>query len=239
LFSSLSSVLGGFAFAAYAAASQYMDAFTGRQQAMTETPWISVNWDGWLTPDLAGQPGNELAMTLAEGLEACRRILALEGVHQVIVSTGDLPARIEKWVQPPAADEASRPESAAADGQTRPDLATAYAAPRDDVEQTIAGLWQTLLGVNGVGIHDDFFDLGGHSLLGTQLVARLRKVFEVELPMRCIFEAKTVADLAGVVKEKQAEQVVDEEMEETLAMLEGLSDEEVAALLAALPEEEA
>jgi acyl carrier protein len=218
-----------------------MDAFTGRQQAATETPWITVNWDGWLTPDLAGQPGNELAMKLEEGLEACRRILALEGVPQVIVSTGDLQARIEKWVQPQTAtaDELSRPENGAADGHSRPDLATAYAAPRDDVEQTIAGLWQTLLGVSGVGIHDDFFDLGGHSLLGTQLVSRLRKVFEVELPMRCIFEAKTVADLAGLVKEKQAEQVVDEEMEETLAMLEGLSDEEVAALLAALPDEEA
>ncbi|HKH45252.1 MAG TPA: amino acid adenylation domain-containing protein, partial [Thermoanaerobaculia bacterium] len=74
------------------------------------------------------------------------------------------------------------------------------AAPRDPVEELLAGLWCELLGVPAVGIHDDFFDRGGHSLLVTQLVARVRSLLGVELPLRALFEAPTVAGLAERVE---------------------------------------
>ena len=69
-------------------------------------------------------------------------------------------------------------------------------APRGPVEEAVASVWGTVLGLDRVGAHDGFFDIGGHSLLATQVVSRLREAFGVEIPLRALFEAPTVAGLA-------------------------------------------
>ncbi len=74
-----------------------------------------------------------------------------------------------------------------------------YEAPRDETEQKLAQLWGELLGLPRVGIHDDFFEAGGHSLLATRLVARVQEAFGVALPIRALFEARTVASLAPLL----------------------------------------
>ncbi|MFP2930363.1 amino acid adenylation domain-containing protein, partial [Pyxidicoccus sp. 3LG] len=76
-----------------------------------------------------------------------------------------------------------------------------YVAPRTPMEQQLAAMWADLLHVERVGVHDDFFELGGHSLLATQLVTRLRAVFGVELPLRELFEAPTLAAFAPRVEQ--------------------------------------
>ena len=81
----------------------------------------------------------------------------------------------------------------------RPYLDTAYVAPRTEVERLVAEVWAALLRQDRVGVHDNFFDLGGHSLLATQAIARLGKAIGVKLPLRTLFEAPTVAELAGRV----------------------------------------
>ena len=80
----------------------------------------------------------------------------------------------------------------------RPPATSAAPDAGDDEGFTavVAGVWRTVLGVDEVGLHDNFFDLGGHSLLATQLAVRLRDAFDVEVPVRVIFDAPTVAELA-------------------------------------------
>ena len=206
LFSSLASLLGGLGFVAYSAANSYMDAFAHCRSRTSATPWISVNWDGWqLREPQAGQPGfgaslAELALTPDEGIESVRRLLSIEGAAQVAVSTGDLAARIDRWVRR-AATRAVEP--AQQDGSfrfhTRPQLRDSYMAPRDEIERTVAGVWQAVLGIEAVGVHDNFFELGGHSLLATQMISRLRDALRIELPLRSLFETSTVAGLAEYI----------------------------------------
>ncbi|HSF74327.1 MAG TPA: thioester reductase domain-containing protein, partial [Microcoleus sp.] len=79
-----------------------------------------------------------------------------------------------------------------------------FVGPRTPGEEILAGIWSQLLNLKKVGIHDNFFDLGGHSLLITQLLAKVRESFQVELPLRVLFEAPTVAGLAEKIEIQQA-----------------------------------
>ena len=82
----------------------------------------------------------------------------------------------------------------------RPALATDYAVPQSGLQQTIAGIWQEVLNVERVGIHDNFFDLGGHSLLLTQAHARLKTVLNREFPVLAMFQYPTIDTLARFLK---------------------------------------
>jgi acyl carrier protein len=115
---------------------------------------------------------------------------------------------------------------------SRPNLQTIYVAASNELEQRIAEIWQKLLGLEPVGIFDNFFDLGGNSLLGTQLVAQLRSAFQVEFPLRNLFENPTVAGVAEIIEAatKERQGTVDK-IAEALKKVEELSEEEAKALL--------
>jgi acyl transferase domain-containing protein len=209
--SSLAGVLGSFGRVRVAMANALVDAHAQRADR-DGRGWTSVAWDRWTdgpVPD-----GDPLWITVGELPAALERVLALAGEPNVLVSTGDLEARIRQSAAPVQ-------DAAAAQLYARPDdLGTAYAAPENELEERIADVWQSLLGVDRVGVHDDFFALGGHSLLATQIIARLKDMFELELPLKVIFEAPTIARLAVLVEEA------------ILAEIEELSEDEAEALVA-------
>ena len=74
-----------------------------------------------------------------------------------------------------------------------------YVAPRSQVEELLAQIWAKVLGKEQVGVHDNFFELGGHSLLATQLTSRIRDTFQIDLPVRNLFETPTVEQLAKCI----------------------------------------
>jgi acyl carrier protein len=127
-----------------------------------------------------------------------------------------------------------------------PDFAPAeerYVAPRTPTEEVLAGIWAEVLRLERVGVTESFFDLGGHSLLVMRVVSRIRAVFDVELPLRALFEHSTVEELARVVAERGAGALAGPVPEpapgpETsphhlLGMIDELSEEELDRLLGA------
>lgn len=108
----------------------------------------------------------------------------------------------------------------------RPELEQAFVAPRNDVEQTLANIWAEVLRLDQIGINDNFFDLGGHSLLATQVISRVQVAFNVELPLRAIFENPTVAGLGMALVQAQADMAGDAELLRVLEELEHLSEDE-------------
>jgi acyl carrier protein len=104
--------------------------------------------------------------------------------------------------------------------------------PRTALERDLAQLWAELLNLGAVGVHQNFFELGGHSLLAVQLLSRVRRIYGVELSLEVVYSGEfTVAELAKAVELKEIEQAGGD-YRELLQELEGLSDEEVQALLA-------
>jgi amino acid adenylation domain-containing protein len=86
---------------------------------------------------------------------------------------------------------------------SRPQLDVAYAAPRSSIEEKLVEFWEEILDVRPIGIHDNFFDLGGHSLAGASLISRLNRAFGLDLAVRVLFEAPTVAQLTSSIEVQQ------------------------------------
>ncbi len=86
---------------------------------------------------------------------------------------------------------------------SRPDMSENYVAPRTLVEEVLAGIWAEVLRLGRVGTQDNFFELGGNSLLATQVISRMRAAFKVELPLRSLFEAPRIAQLAEKIQAGQ------------------------------------
>lgn len=132
-----------------------------------------------------------------EGAEAFERVLASGRTGPITVSSID-PGALVAALDAHSARESEGPGARFA----RPELATGYVAPRDELEAKLAELWQELLGVERVGVEDDFFALGGYSLIAVRLFARVKKLWKLDYPLSLLFEAPSVAALAARMREE-------------------------------------
>jgi phthiocerol/phenolphthiocerol synthesis type-I polyketide synthase E len=114
----------------------------------------------------------------------------------------------------------------------RPALTVAYAPPVDDVERELTDIWEELIGVAGLGIHDDFFELGGDSLVAVRLIARIRERLGIELDVRALFDCTTIARLSARVREELEGSAPDREMSQLLELVGLMSEEQAEGLLA-------
>jgi acyl transferase domain-containing protein len=178
LMSSLSGILGGLGFAAYAGANAYMDLVAQQEDGRHGLRWVSIGWDAWRFDD---SDAHAIASRLVdsairpnEGIAVLERILASDIRGHVLVSTTDLAARAAQSVTPQVSQAPTRSA---------------------DVATVVTDTWRQLLGIDAIDHDDDFYDLGGNSLLATQAVSRLRRAFDIELSVRVLFDQTTIAGL--------------------------------------------
>ncbi len=131
----------------------------------------------------------------SQGAQLLERALAARAATRLIVSPVPI-ATLERRVT----EAAEKRHSQRAVRVARPEQATAYERPRDAVEEMLAEAWEDLLGMEQVGIHDSFFDLGGHSLIAVRMFTRVRLAFGVQLALASLFEFPTIASLADVIR---------------------------------------
>lgn len=245
LFSSTLSITGAFGQVDYAAANAFLDSFARYNVRENGTFTISVDWhisqwEDWqeaaiAVPELQAQlkeTRQRYGVSVDDGLEAFDRILS-RPYSQVIVATQDFQAVLEQQEATSKSGllkmlEGGSPFDSAS---LRSRLDGEFIAPRNEIEQAAAKIWEELFGIERLGIHDNFFNLGGNSLLAIQLVSQMRKAFDVDLPLSKLFESPTIAEISTEIAEMQnrARQIV--EMEQMLREIEELSLEEVQAQL--------
>ena len=190
-----------------------MNAFARYASTYTSVPWSIINLDVWQVeaelqpPTNLGASLTELAISPSEGKEIFSRLLPRVGFPQVVVSTAPLQARIDQWVKLVSLREAEHARRPPGTFYPRPALREPYIAPTTAVQCKIVEVWQRVLAIEEIGINDDFFELGGNSLLATQLVMELREAFQMTIPLRNFFETPTVAALSTVIETTIVEEV--------------------------------
>ncbi|MEM8531241.1 MAG: SDR family NAD(P)-dependent oxidoreductase [Chloroflexota bacterium] len=210
LVSSLATMLGGLGYAAYSAANAFLDAFAQQQNLLDRAVWMSVNWDAWRPEHSEHEftlPNelNQFALTTTEGVETFRRIMDNSQEPRIMVSTGNLLTRLEQWVHHPTIHRLNEIPLSEADNPLypRPKLVTPYVAPTTDMEQTIATIWQRMLGIESIGIHDNFFDLGGDSFIAIQLASRLKQALKIDIAVISLYECRTISNLSKSIIQEQ------------------------------------
>ena len=214
LTSSLSSVLGGLGYAGYAAANAFLDAFSKQQSQITPTRWISVAWDGWRIPTKSQREvfmsDDQMMITPDEGGDALRRILVQQELTQVLVSTEELQTRLNRWVHFNTAEKEQQSGIVFA----RPELTTSYLAPANQIEHQLCEIWQNFFGLEQVGVHDNFFELGASSIDLIQITKQLPSVLGQEVPVLTLFTHPTIRTLVDhLVTQDSTKTVSEEEIE--------------------------
>lgn len=222
LMSSLAATLGGIGMSGYAAANAFMEALVDNGAATSRSGlWYAIGWDG-----LSANAEVPAAFSADDVARIVERLVRSQSPGVYLASRDDMNARWQQWGQrKPASSRTPVPETVDRDG---------YIAPATETERAIAEAFQDLIGIAPVGAKDDFFQLGGDSLLATQLCSRLRKQYQLDLPISAIFENPVVERLASHLISLQATSVIgDAEVLDLVRDLANLDESDLEALLSA------
>ncbi|MBD6618567.1 acyltransferase domain-containing protein [Komarekiella sp. 'clone 1'] len=214
LCSSQSSILSEFGQVDYCAANAFLDVYAHARTSKSDQFTVAINWGTWqevgmavetiLPEQLKLQREEDIKKGILpqEGAEAFNRIL-LSSLPHVVVSPQDLQTVIDQnnsfnYVEQELALLSETSQSNLSKlSHPRPNLANAYIAPRNEIEQTLADIWQQFLGIEKVGIHDNFFELAGDSIITIQIVAKANQL-GLKLTSQQMFLHQTIAELATV-----------------------------------------
>ena len=207
LCSSITAVTGGPGQVGYCGANAFLDAFASARTRERDELTVSINWGRWQGVGLArdfeswhqSRTGEALigGMTIADGLDALRRILHYRVSPRVAVMTSEWrPDRA--LLALPALGVATK--TAAAPAATAPE-----AFNGSPLEQQLAAIWRQVLGSGRFDRHTTFQELGGDSLVGIQMLARIRERLGVQLPIHTVFDAPTIAELSAVIEQASVE----------------------------------
>ncbi|MGR9107108.1 MAG: SDR family NAD(P)-dependent oxidoreductase [Gammaproteobacteria bacterium] len=214
---SITSVVGGKGSSVESAA--HLAALASTRESREPYPFFFVDWEHWalhrhhlnegstghvlFNLDLAAQ--NRFSMAAHEGLTVFRQILGLPGSERIVVSSGDITIRRRDMREAVTRINVPMPvrEKFTANKNptrhSRPDLATPYAEPDCPLHRSLCDIWAEIIGIDRVGIHDNFFDLGGDSLLFLRFTTRLPALKAV--PIAAMFGSPTVEQIAGLLKD--------------------------------------
>ncbi|MDJ0836974.1 MAG: amino acid adenylation domain-containing protein [Acidobacteriota bacterium] len=221
LCSSVTGVYGAFGQVDYCAANAFMDVYANNKAAGAGWNTVSVNWDAWLDVGMAAeaaasgwsigstakadkkpkQAASFIGIAPDEGVDAFGRVLR-SGLSQVVVSVRDLQLMQEHMDHVAQASQEKTEQTTTTETikHPRPSLDVPYVAPSTEIEKTLAAVWQECLGISEIGIHDNFFDLGGDSLLATQIVSRVRRSLEINLSLAGLFDEPTILGVAEMIE---------------------------------------
>ncbi|WP_430233321.1 SDR family NAD(P)-dependent oxidoreductase [Nitrosomonas communis] len=211
LCSSLATIAGGLNKIDYCAANAYLDAVARAAYRESAYPVISVNWDSWREVGMAANMDmpEGVGIEPQAGAAVFERIVNGPHMPQVIVSPNDLHTLLSQTQHDLVAQTFAF--TAPSPGKTgrfsRPTLSTAFKSPESELEMNIAEIWQNMLGIDAIGVDDNLFELGGDSLLGIQLLSRIRTGFSVDLHPADFFRSPTIASLAALIETKLLDEI--------------------------------
>ncbi|MES2825119.1 MAG: amino acid adenylation domain-containing protein [Pseudomonadota bacterium] len=198
LMSSLSTVLGGIGYGIYAGVNSFMDAFSAYKHRQGDARWLSVNWDGWQfdTHNLSNANDSNVSLTRAEGADLFAQLQRFSGFPQLLACKGNFSSRYQRWVLN-------------ADVSNRKFTSTLIANPKIisveepvSIESDIKNIWRKLFGIDDIALNDNFFEIGGDSLLLARLVANLNTVFskDIKVSIKDMFNCPTIRQMADLVR---------------------------------------
>ncbi|MEM9354724.1 MAG: SDR family NAD(P)-dependent oxidoreductase [Pseudomonadota bacterium] len=239
LFSSLSSYRPGFGQVAYSAANNFLESFVHSDAAQTHRFLQCISWDVWQGDGMAYNMKAPAALQRIkekdfqkrgilseEGVEVFRRSLECMHPHLMISTSDYLRSNRQDLVQT-YIRQMTDPDPAIAMHE-RPQLDVPFEPSSNQTERDIQRIWEELLGIESIGVRDSFFDLGGDSLIGMQLIGRIRSMFGVNMPAKTIYDHSTIRDLALAVEDALLTSTSLEELDELIAQSKEHSTNHVA-----------
>jgi acyl carrier protein len=206
--SSISTSFGSAGMADYSAANAFQDAFAKSGLARSSARVLAVGWDSWRDVGFSAAQGADpshaalrYAIRPEEGADAFGRALA-SGLPHVYVTRQVMPdmlrdvEALKAWLRQSGAAAEARPAPAEPGAAAPVDL---QALAPNEIEARIGAIWSELLGVDDIALDDDFFALGGHSLMATRIIARIEEQFGARLSLRDLFEGPSIRQLAQKV----------------------------------------